>query len=61
MNDVIFMQILETQNNAANKKFDDVLWKLLVLSQLEAKVASWHIIHDEVQIVPILKSKDHIY
>jgi hypothetical protein len=61
MDYVILMQILETQDDAANKKLDDMFWKLLVLSQLEAEITSWHVIHDEVQIAPILKSKDHIY
>lgn len=60
MYDTILMQILETEHDAAYKKFDDMFWKSLVFANLEAQVASGHIVHDEVKIVPILESKDHV-
>lgn len=46
MYDIILMQILETEHDAAYKKFNDMFWKSLVFAQLETQVTSRHIVHD---------------
>jgi len=61
MNDVILVQILETQYDTAYKKLDNMLGKPLMFSKLKAKITPRHIIHDEIKIGSILESKDHIH
>ena len=54
------MEILETKDNTADKKFDYMLRKLLSSPYLEPQVSSRHIVHDEIEVVSILKSIDHV-
>jgi len=60
MYNVVWVKVLKTENDAADKKLYDVFRKFLIFANLEAKISSRHIVHDEVQIVAILESKDHI-
>ena len=61
VDDVVVVQIFETQKNAANKKLDDMFWKGLVFANLEAQITSWHVVHYQIQVASVLESKYHIH
>lgn len=61
VNDVIAMHVLKAQKDAANKKFYDMLWKSLPLSNLVPQIPAWQIIHDQVKVRTILKRINHIH
>jgi hypothetical protein len=54
------VEILQTENNAANEKFDYMLRKLFVSTDLKAEISSWHVVHDKIKIKPVLESEDHV-
>ena len=54
------MKIFQAEDDAADKKFDYVLGKLLSSAYLESKVTSGHVIHDKIEIDSVLKCVDHI-
>jgi hypothetical protein len=60
VDDVILMQILQAQYDAAYKEFDDVLRELLIATNLKPQISAGHIIHNEVEVKPILEGEDHV-
>jgi hypothetical protein len=58
--DTVIMQVLQAEGDAADEKFYNVLWEFLNSTNLKAKVASWHVIHDQIEIHSILESIDHV-
>lgn len=50
MYNLILMQILQTEDDTTYEELNDMLWECLVLSDLEAEVSTWHVVHDEVEV-----------
>jgi hypothetical protein len=61
VNDVIAVHVLKPQKDAAHKKFYDMLWKSLPLSNLVPQITAWQIIHDQVKVRTILKCINHVH
>jgi hypothetical protein len=57
---VVLVEILQTEDDAAYEELYDLLWKFLVLSYLKSKIATGHIVHNKVEVGPILEGVDHI-
>ena len=61
MEDIVFVKVFKTENDATHKEFDNMLWELLMSSYLEPEISTRHIIHDQIQIHPILEGVNHVY
>jgi hypothetical protein len=60
MNNVVPVQILQTEQYAADEELDYILRKPVAPAQLKPQIPAGHVIHYKVKVEPILKSVDHI-
>lgn len=60
MDDVVHVHVLEAHQDAADEELDDALGEGLVAADLVAEVPPRHEVHDQEQVVAVLKSVDHI-
>ena len=60
MDDIVRVHIIQPGNNAADEKFDDVLRKCSIFAYLVPQVSPWHEVHDEVEILAVLESINHV-
>lgn len=60
MYDPIRVQILQGHNNATGEELHNLLPKELVFADVEPEIPSWHQIHHQIQIIPVLEREDHI-
>ena len=60
MDDAILVEVVQTQKDAANKEFNDVLREFVISADLVAKITAGHQIHDEIEVFSVLESVYHI-
>ena len=60
MNDLMRMEILETSKDTSSKKPSFLFGELMLFTNMISKISSWHQIHHQVQIFPILKGLPHV-
>ncbi len=60
MNDFVFMHILQADNNIGNKKLCFSFIKETFIPKMITQVSSIQIVHNQVQMLTILKSISHI-
>lgn len=61
VNNAVLVKVFQTENDAADEKLDDVFRELLNPANLKPEVATWHIVHDQIEVGPILESVDHVH
>ena len=61
VNDAVLVQVFQAENDAADEELDDVFGELFDPANLEPEVATWHVVHDQVEIGPILEGVDHVH
>jgi len=61
MKNAIFVKVLQTEDDATYKEFDHIFRKYFMPSNLEPQVTSWHVVHNQIEIHPVLKGIDHIH
>ena len=61
MNDFFVVQIFETRKNAGWKKPHLLLGEFMLFADVIAKVSTRHQVHNQVQVLPILKGLLHVY
>ena len=54
------MDVLDWGNNAGHEEFSLVLGKFGGVGESAPKIGSWQEIHDEVEVIPVVESADHI-
>lgn len=60
MDDIVLVQVLQTEDDAADEELDDVFGELFVTADLKPEISARHIVHDEIQVEPVLESEDHV-
>lgn len=60
MDYIIWVHVIESGDDAADKKFYNVLGKRSIPSNLISQISPWHQIHNQVQIVPVLERINHV-
>ena len=60
MDDVVTVQVLQTEDNAADKELDNIFRKPLTATQLKPQISTRHVIHDQVKVQSILECVNHV-
>ena len=60
MDDVFFMEILETRYEACDKESGGILGESALAANVVAQVATGEVVHDEVEILSILEGVVHV-
>ena len=60
MDDVVAVEVLEGEYDAADEELRDVFWEAVAASDLEPQIAAGHVVHDEIEVEPVLEGVDHV-
>lgn len=60
MNDSMPMKVFQGDDDIRNEKFGFFLIKELSISEMVSQISTIEVIHDHIQVLPVLKSINHI-
>ncbi len=60
MNNLVLVNVLESRDEASNKELCGALIKGSMRTDMKSQITAWEVVHDEVEVIPILECIVHI-